>query len=117
MPVIPLTTVGSAEVHPLSAAGRVFTMTLILLGVVAVFDLLAVFAAVIAGGELSRFVEGRAMRRRLETLKDHYVICAFGRVGRAAAQELAEQRAAVVVIEADTALEPLLVEFGVPYLL
>src|SRR5581483_6736374 len=108
---------GFGEVHPLSSAGRVFTMSLILFGVVAVFDLVAVFTGLLAGGELTRFLERRAMQRRIEGLQDHYVICAFGRVGRAAVQELTDQGAPVVVIEAKPELESLLAEAGVPYLM
>ncbi len=55
--------------------------------------------------------------RRIESLRDHYVICAFGRVGRAAAEELVGEGVEVVVVEPKAELEPLLVEAGLPYLI
>lgn len=116
MTVTTLTTVGFGEVHPLTPTGRVFTMTLILFGVVAVFDLIAVFTAMLASGQLGRFLEGRAMQHRIQALRNHYVICAYGRVGRAAAQELTQQRADLVVIESKAELEPLLIDAGLPYI-
>ena len=57
------------------------------------------------------------MRQRIEALTDHYIVCAFGRVGRAAVEDLREQGADVVVVELDHALEPELMEAGVPYVL
>ncbi len=117
MTVITLSTVGFGEVHPLSAAGRVFTITVIVFGVVAFFEFLAVFTSLLAGGQLGRFLQRRAMQQRIQGLKEHYVICAYGRVGRAAAAELTQQGASLVVIESLPELEPLLVEAGYPYLM
>ena len=57
------------------------------------------------------------MKQRIDALEDHYVVCAFGRVGRAAVEELTKQGAGVVVVEVDPALEPDLIETGVPYVL
>ena len=116
MTVTTLTTVGFGEIHPLSAGGRLFAISLIAFGMVAVFDLLAVFTSLLASGRLSRSIERRAMQRRIGDLHDHYVVCAYGRVGRAATRELVRRGAEVVVIEVQEALEPLLVEAGVPYL-
>jgi voltage-gated potassium channel len=117
MTVITLTTVGFQEVHPLSAPGRAFTISLIAFGVVAVFDLLAVFTTLLASGRLSRTMERRAMQRRIGRLSDHYVICAYGRVGRAATRELTRQGAEVVVVEIQDSIEPLLAEADLPYLI
>lgn len=116
MTVTTLTTVGFGEIEPLSTTGRVFTLSLIVFGVVAVFDLLAVFTGLLAGGQFTRFLERRTMQQRIAQLHDHYVICAYGRVGRAAAVELAGQGAPVVVIEAEPELEHLLAEADIPYL-
>ncbi len=57
------------------------------------------------------------MRRQIDNLRDHFVICAYGRVGRAAADELTEQGAEVVVVEIDPAREPVMLEVGLPYLI
>jgi len=117
MTVTTLTTVGFGEVHPLSDVGRLFTISLVAFGVVAVFDLLAVFTTLLASGRLALSMERRAMQRRIRDLEGHFVICAYGRVGRAAAEELARQGAEMVVIDVKAELEPLLMEAGVPYLI
>jgi len=117
MTVTTLTTVGFGEIHPLSPAGRAFAISLIAFGVLAVFDLIAVFTSLLASGRLSRSIERRAMQRRIGDLRDHYVVCAYGRVGRAATRELLRRGADVVVIDNQEALEPLLTEAGVPYLI
>jgi voltage-gated potassium channel len=117
MTVTTLTTIGFGEIEPLSPAGRVFTITLVVFGVVVVFDLIAQFTSLLASGRLGRTIERRAMQRQISHVSDHFVICAFGRVGRAATQELVRHGAEVVVVEVQEALEDLLIEADVPYLI
>ncbi len=117
MTVTTLTTVGFGEIEPLGAGGRVFTVSLIVIGMAAVFTLLAVLTGLVASGQLGRSLTRRTMGRRTDALKGHYVVCAFGRVGRSAVEELVSQGAEVVVVEVDASLEPELIEAGVPYLL
>ncbi|MGQ0743619.1 MAG: potassium channel family protein [Acidimicrobiales bacterium] len=117
MTVTTLTTVGFGEIHPLGPGGRLFTITLICFGVAVVFDLFAVFTTLLTSGQLAHRLERRRMQRRIESLRDHYVICAYGRVGRAAAAELMAQGAKVVVVESKSELEPLLAEANLPYLM
>jgi voltage-gated potassium channel len=117
MTVTTLTTVGFGEIRPLGTGGRVFTISVIVVGFVAVFTLLAVFTSVVASGQLGRRLTRRSMRQRIDALRDHYIVCAFGRVGRAAVEELAKEGVEVVVVEVDATLEPALLEAGVPYVL
>jgi len=117
MTVTTLTTVGFGEIEPLGTVGRLFTLTLIVLGLGAVFSLLAVLTSLVASGQLGRSLTRRSMRQRTDALKGHYVVCAFGRVGRSAVEELHAQGADVVVVELNAGLEPDLIEAGVPYLL
>jgi voltage-gated potassium channel len=76
MTVTTLVTVGYGEVHPLSAAGRAFTLTLITIGVGAVFILIGAFTSALASGELGLSLKRRTMRSRLDALDGHYIICA-----------------------------------------
>ncbi len=117
MTITTLTTVGFGEIEPLGPGGRVFTMTLIGVGFVSVFSLLAVLTSMLASGQLGRSLARRGMRQRIDALRDHYIVCAFGRVGRAAVEELTRQDADVVVVEVDSDLEDDLIETGVPYVL
>lgn len=116
MAVITLTTVGFREVHPLSTPGRIFTIGLVLVGVMTLFTAIAIVAQLISSGELGEPLRRRRMERRIDSLKNHYVVCAYGRVGRAAAGELKEQGVPHVVVEALPTLEPLMQDHGEPYI-
>lgn len=117
MTVITLSTVGFREVRPLDASGRVFTMTLIALGV----GLVLVAASVLAARlfEEERWVRrGRLrMQRRIEAMRDHFIVCAYGRVGRAVARELEGAGAPFVVVDPLESLEPRMIADGVTYLI
>ncbi|MBW3651712.1 MAG: NAD-binding protein [Actinobacteria bacterium] len=117
MTVITLTTVGFGEIEPLSPAGRAFTITLITIGFGSVFVLVSALTASLASGHLGRRLSRRGVVRRVERMRDHFVICAFGRVGRAAAEELVREGVEVVVVEPKAELEPILAEAGLPYLI
>jgi voltage-gated potassium channel len=117
MTVTTLTTVGFREVHPLGTGGRAFTIVLMASGVLIVFVTIAIIAQLIMSGDLGEPLRRRRMQRRIDALSDHYVLCAFGRVGRATATEFAQQGFSYVVIERQEALERLLVENGAPYII
>ena len=112
MTVITFTTVGYEEVRPLSTTGRVFTMFLMVAGVGVMLYILTSAVHLIVSQELLRsLVRRRRMRRRMEKLNGHYIVCGFGRVGRAVAATLQEQSAGLIVVdrnaEALTAAEEL----------
>jgi voltage-gated potassium channel len=117
MTVTTLTTVGFGEVKPLGPGGRIFTISLVVIGVVAVFTLLAVLTSLVASGQLGTSLTRRGMRQRIGGLRGHFVVCAFGRVGQAAVQELHAEGVEVVVVEPDVTKEPALIEAGIPYLI
>ena len=116
MTVTTLTTVGFREVQPLGTGGRVFTIVLILTGVVGMFVTVAVVAQLIASGELGEPLRRRRMEKRIGSLTGHFILCAFGRVGRATAEELREQGERYVIVENQEALERLMDEHGAPYI-
>lgn len=117
MTVTTLTTVGFGEIEPLEPAGRIFTLSLIAIGFTASFTLLAVLTSLVVSGQLGRSLTRRSMRQRIDSLRDHYIVCAFGRVGQAAVEELVAQGAGVVVVELDPAREPEMIAAGVLYIL
>lgn len=116
MTVITVATVGYSEVNPVSPEGRLFTVVLIFLGVG--------FFLYVAGGIIQFLVEGRIRlvmgRRKLDTrinkLKDHFIICGYGRIGRVLARFLIEKYVNVVVIERNEKRISKLDEDGVLYL-
>jgi voltage-gated potassium channel len=117
MTVITLSTVGYEEVQPLDALGRVFTMGLIVVGVGTAFYLFAAVTQFVVEGQLRDLVGRMAMKRRIEQLEGHVVICGFGRMGRVVAQEVARSGGTPVVIERDPAREAELVQSELLYVI
>jgi voltage-gated potassium channel len=99
MTLITMTTVGYTEVHPLTAAGRIFNSFLIFFGVTTMFFAIGVMTQTIIEFQLDEFFDKRRLKKMIDNLHDHYIICGFGRVGRGAAGEL--QRAGVPFVIAD----------------
>lgn len=116
MSVITLATVGFHEVRPLGPRGQMFTISLILAGVMALFVALGSVTELVVSGQLARVLRRRRMDRRIGRLDQHTVICAYGRVGRAVADELTRQDLPFVVVEQQEALIPALEERGIPYI-
>jgi voltage-gated potassium channel len=117
MTVTTLTTVGFREVRRLDGSGQVFTVSLILLGVITVFSAVGVLTQALVDGELAVLARRRRMDRRIQRLRDHYVVCAFGRVGRTVVEQLRQEGHEVLVIEGDPGKAADLEEAGVPYLI
>lgn len=99
MTIITLTTVGYREVHPLSGSGMVFTIILIMGGVGTVFYSLGVGAQIIIEGELQEVYGRRRLEKKIRGLKDHYIVCGYGRMGRIICRELKAKNIDFVVIE------------------
>ena len=96
MTVITLTTIGFSEVRPLDPPGKLFTVGLALVGI-GTFATIASRAVQILVTNAS-FRE-RAMQRRIEKLRDHYVVAGYGRLGQRIVRDLTAAGRAVVVID------------------
>ena len=101
MTVTTLSTVGYREVHPLSTRGMVFIIVFIIVGVGTFLYLITTTAEFIIAGHLTGALERRSMKRRIEALSDHYIICGFGRVGQQVALELEKEGVPFVVIDSN----------------
>ncbi len=99
MTIITLTTVGFMEVHPLSVNGRLFTIVLIMGGVGTVFYALSTGAKVILEGELRDIFGRKRLEKKIRELKDHYIVCGYGRMGRIICKELKQKHLKFVIIE------------------
>jgi voltage-gated potassium channel len=100
MTLTTMTTVGYQEVHPLSQAGRVFNSFLIAFGVTTIFIAIGAMTQTIIEWEFGGLLNQRRNKKMIDRLKDHYIICGYGRVGRGAAAELAHAKAPFVVVDA-----------------
>ena len=101
MTVITITTVGYFEVRPLSQLGRLFNSFLLLFGVSVMFYAIGIITQSVIELEFSEFFGKRRMKRTIENLRDHVLLCGFGRVGRGAAAELARSGHPFVVLDSD----------------
>jgi voltage-gated potassium channel len=108
-------TVGFREVQPLTAAGQIFTIVLIVLGVGTVLYNLGVILEAVTEGHLREQLERRHMDKAIQAMNGHIIICGNGRVGRSSTEYLVAAGHQVVVVDNDPArLEPSV--RGVPYL-
>lgn len=117
MTVITLTTVGFGEVKPLSANGRFFTMMLILLGVSTTAYAIRKAAEVFLGERLWVSLEERDVNRQLATIKDHYIVCGYGRMGREITKEFQRHGERFVVVDRDKAWRATLLEAHIPHVI
>ncbi len=102
MTIITLTTVGYGEVHPIQRAEtRIFTMALILSGLGVVFYTLGTLAQSLVEGEIREFMERKKVRKAIQSLSHHCIICGFGRIGQSMAAELSRGNMPFVVVEKD----------------
>ncbi len=101
MTIITLTTVGYREVHPLSDRGLVFTMILLVGGVGTFFYVVTAGARTVVEGELQAVFGRKRLEKKIRELRNHYVICGYGRMGRIISRELREKDVKFVVIEKD----------------
>jgi voltage-gated potassium channel len=99
--VTTVSTVGFREVRPLTAAGEVFTIVLIILGAGTVLYNLGLLVEAFTEGHLRHHMERRRMDKDIGRLRGHVIICGYGRVGRAAAERLLATGAEVVVVDRD----------------
>jgi voltage-gated potassium channel len=117
MTVITIATVGYGEVHQVSPAGRIFTLVLIFLGVGYFLYVVGNFIQFLVEGRI-RFILGRRkLDRQINKLKGHYIICGYGRMGRALARFLIQRYLDVVVIEQSEERMPVMNEDGILYLI
>ncbi|MHC0065373.1 potassium channel family protein [Nostoc sp. UIC 10890] len=101
MTVITLATVGYGETHPLGSRGRLFTIALILLGVVNIGYIVNRFTEAIIQGYFQEGIRLQQQRRLMESLSEHYIICGFSRTGRQIAKEFRAEDVPFVVIDSD----------------
>ena len=99
MTMLTLTAVGFTEVHPLDTAGKLFTISLIVLGVTVVVVALSTVARAIEEGGLGERGRRRRMARRIAHMTGHAIVCGFGRVGRTVVEELERDGVPYVVID------------------
>ena len=112
MTVITVATVGYREVHELSRSGQAFTVLIIVFGVSAALYTFTLLAAAIVEGGLPKRFQRRRAARMLETIKDHFIICGYGRIGSLIASQFRRQNVPYVVVERNIERQQLAIDEG-----
>ncbi len=116
MTLITISTVGFSEVKPLSEAGRLVTITIIILGISLLSYTLGQIASIVIEGELRKVLGRRKLEKKIAALTNHYIICGYGRTGTVVVSELRAAGIPLVVIEQKEELIDELSRQGILYL-
>jgi len=96
MTVITITTTGFQEVHPLSDAGHLFTVLILIVSFGTIFFIGGTGVQYVIE---SQFIRKHRMQKQMEKFKDHYIVCGFGRMGSHICEKLEEAKVPFVVLE------------------
>ena len=117
MTVITMTTVGFGEVRPLDPASKIFTVFLIIGSVVIVGYALSIITEYILSKNNIEDLKYKKMQKQIDKLKNHVVICGYGRNGKQAVKKLLAYKKDFVVIEKNKEMESRLQSDNVPYVI
>jgi len=97
--VVTISTVGYGDVYARSTGGMIFTVCLIITGVGTMFYTVGLFAETLVEGRLRDIVGKGRMKRIVDSMNNHYIICGCGRIGMLICRELAAEKVPFVVVE------------------
>ncbi|HEY3084865.1 MAG TPA: potassium channel protein [Candidatus Dormibacteraeota bacterium] len=99
MVITTIATVGYGEIHPQGVPGRLFTSGLIVFGVATMLYGFGVFASLLTDNAFGNYRRERQLRRDLDQLRDHFIICGYGRIGTQIVAEFENHKVPYVVID------------------
>jgi voltage-gated potassium channel len=105
MTLITISTVGFSEIAPLSHAGRILTVFIIVSGISLLTYTLRQAAKIFIEGELRTLLGRRKLGKQISELTGHYIVCGFGRIGEVICKELADEQIPFLVIEKGEKIE------------
>jgi voltage-gated potassium channel len=101
MTIITISTVGFSEVHPLDEPGRLFTSALIVGGVGTMLYGFGVFAETLSEGHFLEFRRVRRLEADVRALRNHFIVCGYGRTGTQVVSEFRSLGQQFVVIDSN----------------
>lgn len=110
--IMSLTTVGYGDFVPKTTGGRIFTMFLVLSGVFSIFYAATAIIRTIVSGELAELLGKQQMEKTLAQLKDHIIVCGYGRMGKLVCAEFSRAKIQFVIVDEKAEL---LADFTMPY--
>jgi voltage-gated potassium channel len=102
MTIITISTVGFTEVHPMDTPGRLFTSVLIVGGVGTMLYGFGVFAETLSEGHFLEFRRVRRLERQVKALRNHFIVCGYGRIGSQVVSEFEHFKQPYVVIDSNS---------------
>ncbi len=112
---ITFTTVGFGEISPISPSGRIFTITLIILGFGLFSFSVGILVDVLNKGELLNIIKERQMLYRIARLKNHFVICHHSEITIELSKQFRENHIPFVVIDPREDLVQIAAQYKYPY--
>jgi voltage-gated potassium channel len=116
MTVITISTVGFKEVNQIDGAGRIFTILLVFFGVGFTLYVAAAIVQFMVEGRIRIIMGRRRLDKKIDRLKNHYIVCGYGRIGRVLCRHLRRANIDIAVIEKDSELIPVMDADGVLYI-
>jgi len=116
MTIITISTVGYSEVHQVSKVGRLFTILLVFIGVGFTLYIAAAVVQFMVEGRIRIILGRRRLEKKIDRMKDHYIVCGYGRIGRVLCKNLRRKPLDLVVIEKNPELIPVMDADGVLYI-
>ena len=108
MTVTTLTTVGYDEVHEMTRMGQMFTILLIFIGVAFFLYVAGAVVQFMVEGRIRNILGRRRLNKKIDRLKNHYIICGYGRIGKILCKILSRKPIDLVLIEKDPELIPVM---------
>ena len=102
MLVITFATIGYGDVVPVTDAGRIFTICIVISGLTVGVYAVGKISAFFVEGELSKILKQRKMNKVLSSMNDHYIVCGYGKTGKSVLEDLLNRGLEVVIIENNT---------------
>jgi len=117
MTIITITTVGFSEIHEMSEAGRIFTIGLVFVGVGFFLYVAGSMVQFMVEGSIQEILGRRTLGKKIDHLKNHYIVCGYGRIGRVLCKHFAVYPSInMVVLEKDPARIPEMESDGMLYI-
>lgn len=116
MTVITITTVGFREVGEVSGAGRIFTIFVIFSGMGIIAYILGMAAQAMVDIQVRSLIGRTKLGLKMRSIKGHYIVCGFGRIGKIICRELKANKIPMVVIDHQPDSRQLLEHEDVPYI-
>lgn len=117
MTVITITTVGFKEVRTVSVPGRVFTLILIFMGMGIIAYTLGMVAQIMVELQFRSVLGRKKLGLKIKSIKNHYIICGYGRIGRVISQELKANQIPLLVIDNNPDAKQVLEQAEIPYII